>query len=92
MNTDSYVFKGSVYAFDQWYTPYATERFPTEIDQDHNGRVFYYSETERRPQDIEPVDDGAYQQWIDAHIGNAVEINVPWQNTSLENIEAILGD
>lgn len=86
-DSDTYVYVGSAYAIDKKYD---TANFPDSVDKNGNGRVYYYSESQNYGADTEPVDDAIYEEWFDSCVGNAKELDIPWKNITIENIECIV--
>ena len=89
--TDIYEQIASVDAWDKTITEEDNQgnRFPDSIDQDGDGIVYYiipYAQSE----DVQPVDNAQYDEWCQSYIGNAVEVQIPYQKLTEQNIAAII--
>lgn len=89
--TDIYDQFASVDAWDKSIAQQDAQgnQFPESIDQDGDGLVYYiipYAQTE----DVEPVDNVQYEQWYKSCMGDANQIQIPYQKLTEQNIEAIL--
>lgn len=89
--TDIYDQIASVDAWDKSFTQQDSQGnlFPDSIDRDGDGMVYYiipYAQTE----DVQPVDNAQYDEWCQSYIGNAVEIQIPYQKLTEQNIAAII--
>lgn len=96
---------GSVDAWDRSCTEETyPDAFPTDIDADGDGLVFYINANsgawnQRQyttpggdtyyTWDIEPVDNAAHQAWLNSYTGGADMIDIHWQELTEENIEAL---
>ncbi|MBQ9200600.1 MAG: hypothetical protein IJ141_10530 [Lachnospiraceae bacterium] len=56
------------------------EVFPIEADKDGNGMVYYVIEyLNDEYVESEPMDDEAYNSWLDEEVGKAQRIDIPWE-------------
>lgn len=69
-DSDSYEEIGSVSALDE---AIESDGFPYEADSDGNGRVYFIN-------DDTPVDDERYEEWYNSIVGDAVRMDIPWEN------------
>lgn len=89
--TDIYDQIASVDAWDKTITAEDSQgnRFPDSIDQDGDGMVYYiipFAQSEG----VQPVDNAQYDEWCQSYIGNAVEVQIPYQKLTEQNIAAII--
>ena len=85
---DEYKQVGMVDAWDKSYTEevYPDEKFPSEVDKDGNGMIYYIMSGDTFQYE-NSVDDDAYQIWRSTYLKNANKVNVPYQSLTIENIE-----
>lgn len=85
---DSYLPKGMVDAWDRSLSEvnYEGRAFPEEIDQDGDGVVYYIMKNGEAYNTDAPVDGAQYQEWRDAYLNGAKEIEVPFVELTEENI------
>ena len=89
--TDSYVLIGMVDAWDKNYylkTDNQNNPFPSDIDKSGTGFVYYIME-DGQYDNTHPVDASEYNDWINAYIGNASEIQIKYIDLTEENISQI---
>ena len=87
--TDIYDQIASVDAWDKTITAEDSQgnRFPDSIDLDGDGIVYYiipYAQSD----DVLPIDNAQYDKWCQSYIGNAVEVQIPYQKLTEQNIAA----
>ena len=89
--TDIYDQIASVDAWDKTITEEDSQgnRFPDSIDQDGDG-IVYYIIPYAQSYDVLPVDNAQYDEWCQSYIGNAVEVQIPYQKLTEQNIAAII--
>lgn len=91
--SDTYKSYGGADAWDKSVAEenYDGEPFPTDIDADGDGIVYYIFPAgwNGRYEDILPVDGAEYEKWRSAYIDGAVEIEIPLQKLTEENIAAL---
>ena len=88
--TDIYDQIASVDAWDKSFTQQDSQGnlFPDSIDQDGDGMVYYiisYAQSE----DVQPVDNTQYDEWYQSYIGDASQIQIPYQKLTERNIAII---
>lgn len=89
---DEYQKYGAVDAWDKISTEVEInskgENFPTNIDEDENGIVYYIFPGDwNGDYDMTPIDDEKYQNWKNSYLDNAEEIKgIPFQKLNEENI------
>lgn len=81
---DIYVFAASV---DAWSREYHPEGYPTEADPDNTGAVYYV--TTERGVTPQPISKSAFEAWKTEFYGSAVQLELPLQSVSEENIAAV---
>lgn len=81
---DIYVFAASV---DAWSREYHPEGYPTEADPDNTGAVYYV--TTERGAARQPISKSAFEAWKAEFYGSAVQLELPLQSVSEENIAAV---
>jgi len=75
---------------DAWDSDYDSNIFPYDIDADGDGLVYYLLPADWDGQyGMGPVDGVDYENWWNARMGDAEEIEVPWQELTEENIAAL---
>jgi len=87
---DSYVFVGMVDAWDKNYLGGDDHKneFPSDIDKSGTGFVYYIMK-DREYDNSHPVDASEYDEWLNAYIGNASEIQIKYMDLTEENISQI---
>ena len=88
VKTDSYLAVGRV---DAWNKAYRDEDFdgnpfPNDADKDGDGVVYYVDEDYDYRNDL-PIDFAEYEKWLNAYIGDAKEVDIPYLQLTLENID-----
>lgn len=69
---------------------YEGEPFPTDIDADGDGLVYYIIPANGGGgYDMPPMDGPSYEEWRNAYIDGAEEIDIPRQKMTEENIAAL---
>ena len=68
---------------DAWSRDYAPQGFPAQADTDGAGVVYYVLD------DPQPVSRSAYQAWYDSVLGEAQEVEIPYEPLTGENIAAL---
>ena len=68
---------------DVWSRDYAPQGFPAQADTDGAGVVYYVLD------DPQPVSRSAYQAWYDSVLGEAQEVEIPYEPLTEENIAAL---
>ncbi len=89
-DSDSYVLVGMVDAWDKNY-PGADDQnnpFPSDIDKSGTGYVYYIME-DGQYDDTHPVDASEYNEWINAYLGDASEIQIQYMDLTEENISQL---
>lgn len=91
--SDTYKEMGSVDAWDKSLRDinYEGENFPTDIDEDGDGVVYYiFSADWVGSYEYMPLVDGAeYEKWRATYFGEAKEVEIPYQSLTEENIAAL---
>ena len=89
-STDTYVTVGMADAWDRsyWETDFDGNQFPTAIDKDGDGIVYYVISGEEYEQ-VAPVDFAEYNQWRNSYVGGAEAIYVPFVSLTQTNIRSI---
>ncbi|MTI55651.1 hypothetical protein [Geosporobacter ferrireducens] len=89
-DSDSYVLVGMVDAWDKNYpgTDNQNNPFPSDIDKSGTGFVYYIMK-DGRYDNTHPVDASEYNEWVNAHIGDASEIQIQYMDLTEENISKI---
>lgn len=88
----AYQLLGSVDAWDISVREenYEGEPFPTDIDVDGDGLVYYIFPADvTGGYDMSAVDGSSYEEWRNAYIDGAEEIDIPRQKMTEENIAAL---
>ncbi|WP_455580976.1 hypothetical protein [Dysosmobacter sp.] len=86
--TDSYQEAASVDAWDRETFP---EEYPSTADTSDTGRVYYiYRDLAAEWDQIDPVDESAYQSWLDDCLGGAGELSLPYLSLTAEHIQSLL--
>ncbi|HBT65303.1 MAG TPA: hypothetical protein DEB10_11665 [Ruminococcaceae bacterium] len=88
--SDKYVLVGMVDAWDKNYaeTDDQNNPFPGDIDKSGTGIVYYIME-DGQDDDTHPVDASEYNEWVGAHIGDALEIQIQYLDLTEENLSRI---
>jgi len=86
--TDSYVDVGVVDAWDKALgETYGDRSFPTDVDQDGDGVVYYIMNYgDYRLDEAYAVDKAHYELWLDTYLGDAEELDIPFQDLTAENL------
>lgn len=89
-DSDRYMLVGMVDAWDKNYAETDTQNnsFPNDIDKSGTGFVYYIMK-DGQYDDTHPVDASEYNEWINAYIGNASEIQISYMDLTEENISQI---
>lgn len=90
--TDSYDCIGGVDAWDGncWETGIGGASFPTDIDEDGDGIVYYIFSGDRVGYyDIEPADGINFINWRNEYLDGANEVKLPFVQLNEENIEKL---
>ncbi|GIP32807.1 lipoprotein [Paenibacillus sp. J2TS4] len=91
-DSDSYVLVGMVDAWDKNYFRSETDKqnnpYPSDIDKSGTGFVYYIMEAEQYD-NTHPVDASEYNEWVNAHIGDASKIQIQYMDLTEENISQI---
>lgn len=89
-DSDNYVLVGMVDAWDKSYAGADDQNnpFPGDIDKSGTGIVYYIME-DAQYDDTHPVDASEYNEWINAHIGGASEVQIQYMDLAEENISRI---
>lgn len=90
LDSDSYGLVGMVDAWDKNYpgTDDQNYPFPSDVDQSGTGFVYYIMENGQYD-NTHPVDASVYNEWLNTHIGNASEIQIPYLDLTEENISQL---
>ena len=85
--TDSYATLGSVDAWDKAIAEKDAQGnpFPQETDVSGTGVVYYIAE-DGANESAEPVDEAVYLNWVESHLAGAVELTIPFEELTRENI------
>lgn len=90
---DTYQLIGRVDAWDKSVREenYEDESFPTDIDVDGDGVVYYLlpANWDGMYNEIHLVDGADYLKWRESYLGEAKEISISYQNLTEENIAAL---
>ena len=89
-DSDSYVLVGMVDAWDKNYPGADNENnpFPSDIDKSGTGFVYYIMQ-DGQYDNTHPVDASEYNEWVNAHIGDASEIQIQYMDLTEEKISQI---
>lgn len=89
-DSDSYVLVGMVDAWDKNYreTDDQNNPFPSDIDKSGTGIVYYIME-DGQYDNTHPADASEYNEWVNAYIGDASEIQIQYMDLTEENISQI---
>lgn len=84
---DRYVLVGMVDAWDKSYrrTDDQNNPFPSDIDKSGTGFVYYLME-DGQYDNTQPVDASKYNAWVNAYIGDTLEMQIQYMDLTEENI------
>lgn len=83
---DIYTYQGNVDTWDKNYyeTNYNGEPFPDDIDVNGDGVIYYLSDAIGNGFDV-PKDNQDYETWLHEYTGDAVPVEIPWQDLTYDN-------
>lgn len=89
--SDTYKLVGTVDAWDGVYIDSSVtgRDFPKDIDNDGDGFVYYISDGASPINYDKPVDNAEYEAWIEAVIGDAEIMDIPFLSLTREHIAQI---
>lgn len=83
--TDTYNFSASI---DAWDRDIDTENYPADVDAEKAGMVYYVMEGGWNG-NTPPISQADFDAWHTSVFGNAVMLDIPYQNLTPENVAAI---
>ena len=92
MGGDGYLMTGYVDAWskDTFPEDFEGSPFPDGVDQDGDGMIYLVTFGGQEVAATQ-LDGPDYEKWLNAYIGGASELEVPWQAMTSENIQAVAG-
>ena len=88
-DSDTYQYIGALSGWDQTIPP-GVESFPTDIDADGDGMVYFHPDLPENPDgSYTPVDGPAFEAWWSTLLDGAQPLELPLQKLTEENIAAL---
>lgn len=89
---DGYLMMGYADGWDKETFPedWDGNPFPDDVDQDGDGMIYLLTFGGQEVAATQ-LDGPDYEKWLNAYIGGASELDVPWQAMTSENIQAVAG-
>ncbi len=88
-DSDTYQYIGALSGWDQTIPP-GMEGFPTDIDADGDGMVYFHPDIPENPDgSYTPVDGPEFEAWWSSFLDGAQPLELPLQKLTEENIAAL---